>query len=74
MDLARPANGSVNDGIPKELCSLKYITVDLAIERIWKMGCRTFLVKIDKKCLSPPTCPPSRSQPFINEMGLTYIP
>ena len=34
VDLSFPADRSVNDGIPKELCSLKYITIDDAVEHI----------------------------------------
>ena len=49
VDLSHPANGSVNSGIPKELCSLKYITVDSAIEQIRRIGRGTFLAKIDIK-------------------------
>ena len=47
VDLSHPTNGSVNSGIPKELCSLKYITVDSAIEQIRQIGHRTLLAKID---------------------------
>ena len=28
MDLSFPAHKSVNDGIPKELCSMSYVTID----------------------------------------------
>ena len=31
LDLSFPKGKSVNDGIPKDLCSLHYITVDNAI-------------------------------------------
>ena len=31
VDLSHPVGFSVNDGIPKDLCSLSYITVDTAI-------------------------------------------
>ena len=33
-----PTNGSINSRIPKELCSLKYITVDSAIQLIRRWG------------------------------------
>ena len=42
-------NSSVNGGIPKALCSLKYITVDSAIEHIKQIGQGTLLAKIDIK-------------------------
>ena len=34
VDLSHPSGHSVNDGIPKPLCSLSYITVDSAIAEI----------------------------------------
>ena len=49
MDLSFPAGRSVNDGIPKELCSLRYITIDDAIDHILSMGPGTHLAKIDIK-------------------------
>ena len=39
----------MNDGIPKQLCGLKYITVDDAINHILELGCGTNLAKIDIK-------------------------
>ena len=47
--LSHPANGSVNGGIPKALCSLKYITVDSATKYIKQIGQGTLLAKIDIK-------------------------
>ena len=49
IDLSHPANCSVNGGIPKELCSLTYITVDSAIQHIQQFGQGTLLAKIDIK-------------------------
>ena len=34
IDLSHPAERSINDGIPKDFCSLNYITVDSAIQHI----------------------------------------
>ena len=34
VDLSHPSGCSVNDGIPKTLCSLSYVTVDTAIQHI----------------------------------------
>jgi len=39
----------ISGGIPKALCSLKYITVDSANEHIRQIGHGTLLVKIDIK-------------------------
>ena len=49
IDLSHPASKSVNDGIPKNLCSLTYITVDSAIQRIQPLGQGTLLAKMHVK-------------------------
>ena len=49
VDLSHPTGHSVNDGIPKPLCSLSYITVDSAIAEIMKLGRGTLLAKVDIK-------------------------
>ena len=49
VDLSHPAGHSVNDGIPKSLCSLSYVTVDTAINHILSMGPGALLAKIDIK-------------------------
>ena len=49
MDLSHPTRHSVNDGIPKDLCSLTNILVDSAIEQIMALGRGTLLAKIDIK-------------------------
>ena len=49
IDLSHPADHSVNDGIPKSLCSLSYITIDTAISNILELGQGTLLAKIDIK-------------------------
>ena len=49
VDLPHPSGQSVNNGIPKDLCSLTYITVDTAIEQIMALGKGTLLAKIDIK-------------------------
>ena len=56
VDLSHPVDFSINDGIPKDLCSLTYITVDTAINHIIELGPGTLLAKIDIKsafCLLP---------------------
>ena len=52
VDISFPAGQSVNDGIPKELCSLNYITIDNAISYIVRLGPGTHLAKIDIKSAS----------------------
>ena len=49
IDFSHPQGHSVNDNIPKILCSLSHITVDDAIERILELGPNTLLAKIDIK-------------------------
>ena len=49
VDLSHPADFSVNDGIPKELCSLTYITVDITTHHIMKFGPSALLAKMDIK-------------------------
>ena len=49
MNLSYPSGSSVNDGIPSELCSLIYVTIDDAILNILQSGRHTILAKIDIK-------------------------
>ena len=49
LDLSFPKGKSVNDGIPEDLCSLYYITIDDAIQHIIKLGRGTLLAKVDTK-------------------------
>ena len=49
LDLSFPKGRSVNDGIPKDLCSLHYITIDDAIQHIMTLGRGTLLAKVDIK-------------------------
>ena len=49
VDLSHPVGHSVNDGISKQLCSLRYITVDTATSHIITFGPGTLLAKIDIK-------------------------
>jgi len=52
FDLSYPKGHSVNDGIPKALCSLKYITINEAIKSIIQYGKGALLAKIGIKVLS----------------------
>jgi len=49
VDFSHPLNHSVNDYIPKPLCSLKYITVDDAIHTILQYCPHSLLAKVDIK-------------------------
>ena len=46
-DLSSPSGRSINDGIPRELCSLQYASVDDAISIIQHLGRGTQLAKLD---------------------------
>jgi len=49
VDLSHPSGCSVNDLIPKSLCSPSYITVYDAIQNILKYGQHTILAKVNIK-------------------------
>ena len=49
VDLSHPKDHSVNDGISKPLCSLKYVTIDDAIKEIIQLGRGALLEEIDIK-------------------------
>ena len=49
VGLSHPTGCSINDGIPKDLCSLTYITVDTTINHILTFGPGTLLAKVDIK-------------------------
>ena len=47
VDMSSPEGGSINDGIPKELCSLRYVTVDDIISKVLKLGQGALMAKLD---------------------------
>ena len=49
VDMSHLQGRSANDGIPRHLCSMTYITVDHAVENIITRGPGTLLAKIDIK-------------------------
>ena len=49
VDLSHPPGFSVNDSIPKDLCSLHYVTINDTINQIAKLGSGTLLAKADIK-------------------------
>ena len=49
VDLSFPMGASVNDGIPSYRCSLRYPSIDLAIQQIFKVGQDAHLSKLDIK-------------------------
>ena len=63
--LSHPQGASINDAIPKELCSLNYITVDAAIKHILALSPGTLLAKLDIKNAF-------RLYPFIQQTGIYW--
>ena len=49
MDLSSPEGASVNDGITPELCSLRYPSIDTAIDQVLRVGRGAQLSKLDIK-------------------------
>ena len=49
LDLSAPEGSSVNDGMPKELASLSYISIDSVVAEVLKKGKGTLLAKMDVK-------------------------
>lgn len=47
LDLSFPPNMSVNGGIDRQLCSVRYPTVDQAVAQILQEGQGTVLAKVD---------------------------
>ena len=47
VDLSNPAGSSVNDGIDRELCSLKYVSVDDAVRSILGLGPGALIAKLN---------------------------
>ena len=48
-DLSYPDTGSINDGINPDLCSLRYSSIDDALQFIMSLGQGTQLIKVDLK-------------------------
>ena len=74
-DLSSPKDYSVNDGIPQELCSLRYASVDQAVSIIQKLGRDTQLIKLDIKDAYRivPVHPPDYHLLGIEWKGNTYL-
>ena len=49
VDLSHPKHHSINDGVPSSLCSIQYITIDDAVQKIIDWGPGTQMAKIDIK-------------------------
>lgn len=49
VDLSAPRRASINDGIPQEIASLSYVTIDMIGEKVRSLGKGTMLAKLDVK-------------------------
>ena len=72
VNLSHPNNYNVNDAIPKELCSISYVTIDDAIQN---MGRNALLAKIDIKSAFQliPVHPADRHWPAMEWNGMLLI-
>ena len=75
VDLSSLEGHSVNDGIPTDICSLHYTSVDDALHYITTLGPHTQLVKIDLKSAYRilPIHPDDRHLLGISWQGKTYF-
>ena len=75
MNLSAPDGASVNDGIPKELCSLKYVSVDELVVEVLKRGVGTELAKVDisRAYRNVPVHPEDRSLLGMEWEGQVYV-
>ena len=75
VDLSDPAGFSVNDGIDRELCSLKYMSVDDAVRSILDLGLGTLIAKLDIESAYRiiPVHPADRPLLGMSWKGQTYI-
>ena len=75
MDLSSSEGASVNDGIHKELCSLRYASLDDALRLMARLGPGTQLVKMDLKdayCMVP-VHPEDQHLLAMSWKGSTYV-
>ena len=75
IDLSSPAGGSVNDGISKEWCSLKYMTIDDVAARVVRLGRGALMAKFDLKSAyrQVPVHPDDRSLLGMEWKGQLFV-
>ncbi len=75
VDLSSPQGKSVNDGIPTELCSLQYASVDDAAAVILSLGRNVHLAKLDIKSAyrNVPVHPHDRPLLAMEWEGAVYV-
>ena len=74
-DLSYPPQGSVNDGIEPELCSLSYVSVDQVAEAAASLGTGAVLAKMDIEAAYRliPVHPQDRPLQAVQWRGKIYI-
>ena len=75
MDLSSPSGHSVNDGIAKELCSLRYASLDLAAAKVAELGSGALLSKMDicQAYRNIPVAPEDKPLLGLKWNGRTYV-
>ena len=75
FDLSHPKGHSVNDGIPRELSTMAYVTIDDAIRKIMQLGPGSLLAKIDVRSAFRlmPVHPADRHLLAMSWRGARYI-
>ena len=75
VDLSAPRGFSVNDGVPSELCSLLYVSVDEAVQRIkgYSRGARASGKVGHRECLLDYPRPPGRSSSAWDGMERKFV-
>ena len=70
VDLSSPDGRSVNDGVYEYLCSLKYVSVEDALQVVLSLGRGSLLAKIDikKAYRNIPVAPADYGVPFVSKL------
>jgi len=75
VDLSSPKDFSINDGIPKEFCSLSYVSVDDVAKHVLELGPGTRMAKVDIRSAyrHVPVHPDDRPLLGMQWRGHTYV-
>ena len=75
VDLSAPEGHSVNDGVPRDLCSLRYMSIDDVVAQILRGGKGTELAKIDVRQAyrNVPVHPEDRYMLGMEWKGSVYV-
>ena len=75
VDLSSPEGHSINDAIPRELCSVSYTSIDHAVSIAWGLGTGSLLAKLDLKeaYRAVPVHPSDQRLLAVSWKGATFI-